>query len=297
MYVTAGRFKKIYDPSRSVAGSDETWYINDHGIIRSQADQRWHLFGITHPEPASPLDEKQLAHATCGVIDGQWRREPDVMEAEQRFGETHLWAPHVIWHEGLYYMFYCAGGADHARYRIHLATSQDLWQWERSDANPLIEDGYDARDPMVLRIGNRWVMYYTANEKPQGGRHVVCAAESHDLLHWSGRQIVFADQRSGTFGGPCESPFVVERGGRFYLFCGPRDTQVGRDAGCPFYSETGIYMSDDPLHFQEDQRVGSIPAHAAEVIFEEPSGRWWITHCGWGQGGLYLAELHWHSDV
>ena len=41
--------------------------------------------------------------------------------------------------------------------RIHLATSDDCVSWSRHPSNPLLIDGYEARDPMVLRVGERWV--------------------------------------------------------------------------------------------------------------------------------------------
>lgn len=41
------------------------------------------------------------------------------------------------------------------------ATSED-WTWTRHDANPLVVDGCEARDPTVLRTGDRWVMCSTA---------------------------------------------------------------------------------------------------------------------------------------
>lgn len=56
-----GAFTKIYDPSN---GENDRWYINDHTFIRSEEGQ-WHLFGITHREPANAQDEKFLAHATA----------------------------------------------------------------------------------------------------------------------------------------------------------------------------------------------------------------------------------------
>jgi Asp-tRNA(Asn)/Glu-tRNA(Gln) amidotransferase A subunit family amidase len=31
--------------------------------------------------------------------------------------------------------------------------------------------GFDARDPFILRVGDQWVMYYTATSKPEGGNH------------------------------------------------------------------------------------------------------------------------------
>lgn len=37
-------------------------------------------------------------------------------------------------------------------------------------------------------------------------------------------------------------------------------------------------------------QVGTIDAHAAEVVVDE-GGRTWVSHCGWGQGGVYLAPL------
>jgi arabinan endo-1,5-alpha-L-arabinosidase len=58
--LSAGAFQRIYDPS---IGESGPWYINDHCFIQD-ADGLWHMFGITHAEPADPLDERFFAHAT-----------------------------------------------------------------------------------------------------------------------------------------------------------------------------------------------------------------------------------------
>jgi arabinan endo-1,5-alpha-L-arabinosidase len=81
-------------------------------------------------------------------------------------------------------MYYCAGGDRHRAYKIHLATSNDLWHWQRHEANPMVVDGFDARDPMVLRLRDRWIMYYTATSEPIGGFHTVVAVTSTDLVNW-----------------------------------------------------------------------------------------------------------------
>lgn len=217
------------------------------------------------------------------------------MTASAERGERHLWAPYVLRHEGLYYMFYCAGGTDGTRYRIHLATSPDLWTWARHPSNPLFEDGFDARDPFVLRVGGRWALYYTATSRPSGGHHVVAWRESEDLVHWGERKgNAFEHPKEGTFGGPTESPFVVEREGAYYLFIGPTGGYArieGRyvEDG---YVGTVVYRSEDPFRFRLEDRVGTIRAHAAEVVRDD-DGRWYVTHCGWGQGGLFLAPLEW----
>ncbi|MEX0781885.1 MAG: family 43 glycosylhydrolase [Dehalococcoidia bacterium] len=276
-------------------GEGERWYINDHTFVRDR-EGTWHLFGITHAEPMAPFEEVSFAHATAPSLHGPWTKQPYALSVDRAWGETHLWAPHVVEHEGLYWMFYCAGGASKSEYRIQLATSRDCWTWERHPANPMVVDGFEARDPMVLRVGERWVMYYTATSEPSGGHFVVAAAESDDLVHWEGRHIVYRDAMSGTGAGPTESPFVVQRGGRYYLFIGPDYEGLLRS-----YEETGRYdraayrrtrvlASDDPLSFDLSGLVGVIDAHAAEVIVDE-EGKRWVSHCGWGEGGVWLAEL------
>jgi beta-fructofuranosidase len=298
-HITAGPFERIYDPS---VGEAERWYINDHTFIRDRAGI-WHLIGITHAEPFFPKDELHLAHATAPSLRGPWTKQPFALSTDPAAGETHLWAPHVIDHDGRYWMFVCAGGASPSEYRIHLATSDDCTRWTRHPENPLIVDGFEARDPMVLRVGDRWVMYYTATTEPGGGHHIIAAAESDDLVHWSGRHTVYTDELVGSYGGPTESPFVVERGGRFLLFMGPSRfgeamARLGRGEDpdwASIYSTTLVLASDDPLRFDRADEVARIEAHASEVVVDE-QGDTWISHCGWGQRGVYLAPLRWEQD-
>jgi beta-fructofuranosidase len=306
--VSAGVFRLIYDPS---AGESGPWYINDHTFVRDHTGT-WHLFGITHAEPMDPHDELHLAHATAPALGGPWTKRPFALSANPEAGETQLWAPHVIRHDDRYWMFVCAGGATPQTYRIHLATSDDCTTWARHGANPLVVDGYEARDPMVLRVGDRWIMYYTATldgglgAPGRGSRHIVAAAESDDLIHWHSRHVVYRDEMEGTMGGPTESPFVVHRGGRYYLFIGPdfktwvehvraRRPARAEMATLPGYRGTSVFVSNDPLSFDSADMVGFIDTHAAEVVVDE-DGATWVSHCGWGQGGVHLAELHWHEE-
>jgi len=280
-----GEFNKIYDPS---VGEKKRWYINDHTFIRAE-DGQWHLFGITHREPANAQQEKFLAHATAPALMGPWTKQASVLRVDEKQNETVVWAPYVLRHEELYWMYYCAGGRDHAKYHIHLATSSDLLNWKRHPANPMVGDGYDARDPMVLpfenqRFGNEWLLYYTATSTPKGGNHTVKVVAGRDLSHWGNSREVFRDAETGTYGGPTESPFVVARNGKYYLF-------VCTNHG---YNETAVYASETPFHWDAANLVGKFPAHAAEVI-QTPEGKWFVSRAGWGQGGVYLAELSWED--
>lgn len=282
-FLSVGEFHRIYDPS---ADENEKWYINDHCFVYD-ANGVWHLFGITKSEPAGPADEVKFAHATAmKLTQSQWKKEPFAMSADPNQGEKHLWAPHIIFHDGLYYMYYCAGDDDHSKYKIHLATSKNLYDWQRHPANPMVVDGYDARDPFIYRLEDKWVMYYTATSKPEGGNHNVCAVTSKDLIHWADKKVVYTDPGIGTWGGNTESPQVIRRGKYYYLFIGPGDS----------YVTTTVYRSTDPFKWTYEQQVPIIKAHAVEVV-RDIDGQWYVSHCGWDQGGVYLATLQWKDGI
>lgn len=276
----AGGFQNIYDPS---VGESTSWYINDHTFARGP-DGTWHLFGITHPNPADPLDEHVFAHATAPGLYGPWTKQPFALTVDPAYGETHLWAPYVLDVNGTYHMFYNGGGNDSTAYQINLATSKDLFHWTRYPGGTLFRDGYAARDPFVTRVGNQWVIYYCGTSTPSGGHHAVLYRTSTDLIHWSGRHIAFEDPTTGTGGGDTESPYVYQHDGHWYLFIGPRPSQE-------VYTGTDVFVSDDPLHFDVQNRVGHITSHALEVI---PNGTVeYVSTCGWGMGGVGIAPLNW----
>jgi hypothetical protein len=60
------------------------------------------------------------------------------------------------------------------------------------------------------------------------------------------------------------------------------------------YRRTRVLASHDPLSFELAGQVATVDSHAAEVV-EDPDGGWWVSHCGWGEGGVHLAPLTWRS--
>jgi glycerophosphoryl diester phosphodiesterase len=290
--VSAGAPTRIYDPSR---GQSEQWYYNDHTFVRD-AEGNWHLFGITRAEPGRPFEETRFGHAQADrLTQSSWERQPHALSADPDAGEQWIWAPFVVFHRNLYYLFYAAGPGP--LFKMQLATSQDLRSWTRHPGNPLFRDGYNARDPMVARVHGRWVMYYTANTDPQGGgNYVVAYRTSDDLVNWSDRRIAFTHPRTGVTAGPTESPFVVRRGRHWYLFmcCDHyRRDRVGSPIGDP-YTTTRVYRSDDPFDFRIDDLVGMIDAHAAEIVQDE-NADWHVSSAGWRQDGVWLGPLEWEN--
>ena len=283
--ITLGKFERIYDQSES---KDDPWYVNDHCFIQGP-DGKWHMIGITGREAPKPWEENHLAHAVADSLNGKWVKKPFVMTVRKDLDEVVLWAPHIVKLGDTYYMFYCAGHPDHRRYQINLAISKDLYEWSRYTGNPLFVDGYDGRDPFVYHdeINKRWIMYYCATKKPEGGNHIVAARISYDLVHWTlDRYVVYTDPEKGTWGGNTESPIVIKRGDWYFLFIGPGAN----------YVTTKVFKSRDLFSWDLSDEVLSLETHAAEII-KLDDGRWFISNCGLQRGGLYLAPLYWHDDV
>lgn len=283
--MSIGAFKLIFD--QSPAKSDQ-WYINDHCFIQDP-EGSWHFIGITGKEDPKNWDESLLAHAVADSLNGKWIKKNYAMAARKDLNETVLWAPHIVKHNDTYYMYYCGGDPDHRRYQINLATSKDLYEWSRYTGNPLFVDGFDGRDPFIYhdQINNRWIMYYTATSKPEGGYHIVAARISYDLVNWSAdRYVVFKDSGKGTWGGNTESPVVIKRGDWYYLFIGPGAS----------YVTTKVFKSRDLFYWEQEDEVATLETHAAEIITDN-KGKWYISHCGLKRGGLYLAPFFWHDEV
>jgi glycosyl hydrolase family 43 len=280
LWVGAGAFRHVFDPSTPTRRR----YLNDHTVLRGP-DGLWHLFSIVgdRPAPGEAPDsarETSLAHATSPSLAGPWRTLPDALTVDPGYdGEQHLWAPHVVSWQNRFHLFYAAGGVDGAA--INLATSTDLRSWRRHPAGPLFR-GIVARDPMVVRIGDNWVMYYTELD-PGTRQHVVAHRTSDDLLRWGPAGTAFRDPTTDATVSVTESPAVVERDGWYYLFLGPRNGYVGTD----------VFRSTDPFRFRLADLAGHVPGHAVEVVSD--GGTDVATAAGWFQRGLHLAPLRWST--
>ncbi|MDM7926036.1 MAG: family 43 glycosylhydrolase, partial [bacterium] len=284
----------------NIAPPRPDWHINDHCFIRMD-NGGWRWYGIIAPNPDSgdPTVVDYFGQASADSVNEVPWQAQDPPFHDVLAGGGVVWAPHIVQSGGIYHMFYCGGGPLTA-YAILLRTSSDLTSW--SEPTVLFRDGYQARDPMVVwnEAENLWVMYYTATEKPRGGRHVVAYRTSADLARWSGRSIVYRDYHEGTAYGPTESPFVFRRGDFYYLLIGPRPYDAPTEAAPnwlhPGYAGTDVFRSARWDLWTNADYVGHIRAHAAEIV-EDGEGGWRVSHAGIHQGGLYLAGLTWNDGL
>ena len=225
------------------------------------------------------------------LTDTRWKPMGITMEADTSLGEAKggLQAPHVFKEGGVYYMVYGDWN------RICLATSTDGKTFKRvlkaDDGEPdLFAGPYpQTRDAMVLKVGGLFYCYYMGHKKDAQYDSAIFCRTSHDLKQWSEAMMVsaggIADTQCNWFGGDAECPFVVAKGGLFYLF---RNQLYGRP------SLNTQYASPNPLNFgvgHDDFRVGTLAVAAPEMILYE--GQYYIAALMPSLKGIQIARLKW----
>lgn len=285
-------------------------YVNDHCLYRHEG--RWHFYGIVGPLGRGCYDagsEVSFAHATSRDLR-VWKVAEDVLVVDRTGPDgAHVFAPHVIGRDNRFYMFY-TGVDEHRRQRLCVATSEDLYAWRRSEANPVIvpslswakwpgHEGEPAnaigncRDPHVMWLPEgRYAAYWVAEMSRRYGDDMSCVAASvsDDLEHWEEVGPIFAKRCwSKPPTRSVESPCVVIRDDGYWLFF-------------KHGWATHYVHGDGPFDFRDCQSTPLGYAHAAEVFAWHD--RWYITHCSGDPDdpeyrssnrtrGLFLGELDW----
>ncbi|WP_438036550.1 DUF2961 domain-containing protein [Sorangium sp. So ce204] len=289
--LTQGPAVEIFDSENLPGGP---FYVNDHSMIQL-ADGRWILTGIFHREPYRPDDEREFVLATApgpGPVSWMGSVSPSLTLAPERSSihalsdERWIWAPHVVRdRDGSLVMIFHVGTHDPDRSGFRIARSRDGFTWSR-EGGTLFEDICVARDPMLARLGDLWVVYYTRCASIASPLSGVAYRTSLDLFHWSppAMALTLGPETAMRNSGYTESPFVFERKGWFYLTL----TSYPVD-----YDATFVYRSRSPFAFPP-RAVARLRAHAAEWVAEGgdfASGRLFFTHAGAGKGGVFLQEL------
>ena len=248
-------------------------YLNDHTIIYSPFDGKWHLFGIEGQHTS-------FIHLIADSLTQQgWVKKESFTD-----GEAEIRAPHIVFDDSLFHMFYTRIGIPR---EIHHIVSKNLYDWSRS-ASPVLalsneyNENLKNKDPMVFRDdpSNQWVMYYSMMKDDK--HWVVGYCTSDDLYKWSAPQICF-DKNTESPG--VESPFVFKYGEDYYLFLSARPWPIGGE---------DVFRSNSPFAWDPKDIVKRIdPWHAAGVV-SGLDGNWYLTLSSGTQAqDLRIARLFW----
>jgi beta-xylosidase len=248
-------------------------FAYDHSIIHNINDKKWHLYGI----------QKRMVTFIHLTADSLTQREW-VKENPFSYKQKEIWAPHIIEHDELFYMFYTSIGVPR---EIRYAVSKDLYEWTHPTDKPLLAlsneftDNMKNKDPMVLRVKDKWVMYYSMLKDDKNW--VVGYSTSPDLKSWSAPKICFDEE---TEEPSVESPFVVQRGSYYYLFLSGRPWPIGGE---------DVFRSKSPFRWKTKDRVKRIdPWHAAEFV-RDLDGKWYLTRSSGKGEDFRMAPFNWND--
>ena len=187
---------------------------------------------------------------------------------------------------------------------ICMATSTDLQSWERWPDDPVFVPGTwfdwredrwsDCRDPMVfLDDDGQYYLYVCTRWKDEAGQlhAAIGVASSRDRIHWEEAGII----RLPGCTECAESPFVMKRQGRYYLFytnCGKGSAYAVSDNPISGWREKGLLLGAED-HSGDNAHVPS----CSEVFAFR--GKWYFSFCERLPGNeqyLELKELFWEED-
>ena len=244
-------------------------------------DGVYHLFYIRHND-ALPLwaTENDFGHSVSTDLHN-WVRLPPVLGLDpQGWDNLHVWAPHIVESNGLWWMFY-TGVTDRPGYhdtqRIGVAVSTDLMTWNRIYQEPVwstvdapwawwapTRPRMAARDAFVMRHPNaagQWLMYYTATPADDTLSNVVGVARSTgDLGHWVDEKALWITHHSLTFNISTESPHLFEHDGTWFLF-------ITSNAGQPLTFYSGPNPLGEPAEWRYRGRLRNMLGYDTSMWF------------------------------
>jgi hypothetical protein len=271
--------------------------VVDHAIWPS-ADGRWHLWACIRGTTVGRLFYRWEG---ASPDDAHWEPRGIAMRAERRYGESlndrdgqeWIQAPHVIVHQGRYWMFYGGHNTESGECQICLATSPDGREFTRyRDAqgySRLFVGPGEARDPMVISIGDIFYCYYAGHDTGRRAPGKIYCRTSRDLIHWSEPVTVNWGGSAGDGLWSAECPFVVHMDGYYYLF---RTSRYRAPA------LTHVYRSQDPEDFgrgNDDKKVATLRVAAPEVV--QAGDRYYISTVEALREGVQMIGLRWPEDA
>lgn len=295
----------------------DDWIVWDFWLAdRLLSSEPYHLYFLQAPrdipDPEDRHDLATVGHAVSTNLR-EWVYVGTALEpgSPGSWDDLSIWTGCVTRDADGARMFYTGRSREEggAVQRIGIARSADLMHWERDASNWVLEadprwyvaPGNDAdsqsdcRDPWVIHLDDRFLMYYTASAAgvPRDARGVVGLAESMDLDHWTPTAPV-----TGTgFYGEMEVPQVFGTGQSWnLLFCTGKHTSRA-DRPTPVWNGTQAMSSTSPTGPFTVPREEPLLAdeagtfYAARLIRDPWDGDFVMAWRRWNPDGSFAGEL------
>lgn len=213
-----------------------TWIVRDNNLHSDGSLKQINgkFLGAYHAYPRPGMEEGSASIGLCWSDDlRNWQLDEPFLHCDDPdagdWERGGLYKACIVEHDGLFYMFYNAKQVPAGNWneQTGLVVSSDLKKWERVSDQPVLTNGGPgsvdeifASDPCVLRMEDKWVMFYFGLSKDGHARD--CAAISNDLIHWQKIDDVLID-----IGAPGEidsihahKPSIITKDGiLFHFYC------------------------------------------------------------------------------
>jgi len=282
--------------------TSEKQEIVDHCFFQA-ADGKWQLWACVRYTKVGRVFYRWQGDS---IEQRNWMPMGIAMRSDPAYGESHgngptdevLQAPHVIKEGSKYYMFYGGGGSPYGQrirgsvnlyQQICLATSSDGYNFIKhrgSDGYSQLFHSLGARDPMVIKVGNQFLCYYSGNilHTEDLRQNVIALRTSFDLINWADYKIVSGGGSPGYHGSSAECPFAIFLDGHHYLF---RSSSYAPPVN-------HVYRSKDPMDFgidSDEKKITTLAAAAPEII--QIGKQFYISTVADLKGGIQVAKLRW----
>lgn len=273
------------------------FYLKDFCLIENEGIYHlFHIAGVPNVSCCLPGNEIWFGHATTKNFQTWQTHEPCFYIDPHGWDNGHVFAPFVIAANDAYWMFYTGVTLENTQ-RIGIATSKDLFTWERVGQQPVIrpeeydwafcptEKGAACRDPHVIKHHDEYWLYYTAVTRT--GKACIARAVSKNLIDWQDRGPAYIE-KDLTHPESCN---VQELHGKYLLFFGGH------------IEHWSYVISDDPAHWLEQQPRPIGKGLTAMEVVKRNDDRWLVAYFKMGVGHnsdgfrLFLGVINWAADA
>ncbi len=298
--------------------------LADFSVV--QAGEWFHCFHIPRVPESSCLwrgHEAWLGHAVTKDFDTWFTRDPVICsDPAHDYERSHVWAPHVYQHDGIWHMFYTGLNHECAQCLCHAVAKDEMLDvWEKNPDNPVIPmAGFDwqlknrnenvrhMRDPHIVEYDGLYVMAYTTQHKD--GCPAVGAVVSEDFKVWEDIGPIFfrpfnpAWKFPGCFNEEHPLAKSTEYGRAMWHPESVNLQPMPDGTWCLIPSQSPgmeVYFSDTPLSFHESAAPVAIryldgpdeEPMAMEVVHRDDENMTWlITYFEEHNNRLFTGELN-----